>query len=170
MGTVNRWFKCSKNRSHLSLRPTANMSSTCTTAMVETDAASINRKTHSSARLCSKPRLFRRINRWLCQDRDTCFKQYITPIQAYYVFSRTVLRSPETSASEPLPQFGLDRSLLYIEMAQIQLHLACYRSHQADAWHGGGGGKSLMVTNSRALAKTSCYRSRFRFHYLTILV
>ena len=75
----------------------------CTTAITATDPASINRKTHASARLCSKPRLFRRINRWLCQDRDTCFKQYITPIQAYYVFSRTVLRSPETSASEPLP-------------------------------------------------------------------
>ena len=82
--------------------------------------------------------------------------------------------SPEQCSTAPrhlhqnhFLQFGLDRSLLYIEMAQIQLHLACYRSHQADTWRGGGGGKRLMVINSRALAIIFCYHSRFRFHYLT---
>ena len=55
-------------------------------------------------------------------------------------------------------------------MAQVQLQLECYRSHQADTWRGAGGGKRIIVINSRALAKTSCYQSRFRFHYLTILV
>ena len=34
--------------------------------------------------------------------------------------------------------FGLDKSLMYIEREQIQLHLAGYRSYQADKRHSGG--------------------------------
>ena len=112
-----RWFKSSQNRSHLSFRPTAKISSTHTTAMTATDPASINRKTHASARLCSKPRLLRRTTRWFCHDLDACFKPYRLR------FKRTTLPGQCSAAlwhshQDHLLKFGLDKRLLHIEMTK----------------------------------------------------
>ena len=56
-GTIR--FNSSRNTSHLLFSPTANMSSTCATAMISTRPSSTKRKTHASAKHCWKPSVFK---------------------------------------------------------------------------------------------------------------
>ena len=126
-----RSVQSTNNLSHLSFCPTSKISSTCTTAVIATHPSSIKRKTYASVIHCWKPNILRRVVRYACHVvREACFSPY------------KLLLSRKT-VSDSLPQpFGkqtqkniligvrLNKSLVYIKMAHIQITLTRNRTQK----------------------------------------